>query len=52
MNLLVKGVGVWSFSRKELHPKWLFEVVTHQEGIVVCLYGMVDPPPVERRETS
>ena len=52
MKFLVKSVRVWSFRWKELYPWWPFEVVTHQESIVLCLYVVVDLSPIEGRELS
>ena len=50
VEFLVKGIRIRSFCREQLNPLGFFKLVTHEKGIVLCLY-LFNVTPVQEGET-
>ena len=47
VEFLVKSIRVRSFRREQLHPLGFFKLVTHKEGIVLCLHPLFNVTPIQ-----
>ena len=47
VEFLVKSVRIGSFRGEQLHPLGFFKLVTHKEGIVLCLRPLFNVTPTQ-----
>ena len=47
VEFLVKTIRIGSFRREQLHPLGFFKLVTHKEGIVLCLHPLLNVTPLK-----
>ena len=47
VEFLVKSIRIRSFRREQLHPLGFFKLVTHKEGIVLCLHPLFNVTPIQ-----
>ena len=51
VEFLVKSIRIRSLRREQLHPLGFFKLVTHKEGIVLCLHPLFNVTPVQGGES-
>ena len=47
VEFLVKSIRIRPFRREQLHPLEFFKLVTHKEGIVLCLHPLFNVTPIQ-----
>ena len=47
VEFLVKSIRIRPFRREQLHPLGFFKLVTHKEGIVLCLHPLFNVTPIQ-----
>ena len=47
VEFFVKSIRIRPFRREQLHPLGFFILVTHKEGIVLCLHPLFNVTPIQ-----